>query len=61
MIDKTNIIYSEYTTANNDIDRLQSILIDDTNTHLQIFLQHLEQLLQIDLRSIKNNSFYFFF
>jgi hypothetical protein len=49
---KANIIYSEYTTSNNDIDRVQSIHIDDTNTHLQIFFQYLEQLLQIDLRSI---------
>ena len=52
MLDKTNIIHSDYTTSNNDIDRVQSISIDDTNTHLQIFFQHLEQLLQIDLRSM---------
>jgi len=56
MIDKSNIIYSEYTTSNNDIDRVQSIHIDDTNTHLQIFFQYLEQLLQIDLRSINKKK-----
>ena len=50
-LDKTNVIYSEYTTSTNEIDRLQSFHIDDTNTHLQIFFQQLEQLLQIDLRS----------
>ncbi len=53
IIDKANTIYSEYTLSNNDIDRLQSILIDDTNIHLQMFFQHLEKLLQIDLKSIK--------
>ncbi|CAF0815423.1 unnamed protein product [Adineta ricciae] len=51
---KANVIYTEYTTSNNEIDRLQSILIDDTNTHLQIFFQHLERLLQIDLRNRKS-------
>lgn len=51
MTDKTNIIYSEYTASKNDIDRSQSLHIDDTSTHLQVFFQHLEQLLQIDLRS----------
>jgi hypothetical protein len=56
MIDKSNIIHSEYTTSNNDIDRVQSIHIDDTNTHLQIFFQYLEQLLQIDLRSINKKK-----
>ena len=41
---------------------IQSIPIDDTNIHLQIFFQHLEQLLQIDLKSIKDkNIFYIFF
>lgn len=50
-LDKTNVIYSEYTTSTNEIDRSQSYHIDDTNTHLQIFFQQLEQLLQIDLRS----------
>ncbi len=61
MIDKSNIIYSEYTTSNNDIDRVQSIHIDDTNTHLQIFFQYLEQLLQIDLRSINKQKYFRFF
>ncbi|CAF2883284.1 unnamed protein product [Rotaria sp. Silwood2] len=57
--DKANRIYSEFTISNNDIDRLQATPIDDTNTHLQIFFQHLEQLLQIDLknrRSLLNNK-----
>ncbi|CAF1489418.1 unnamed protein product [Rotaria sordida] len=57
--DKANTIYSEFTISNNDIDRSQTTPIDDTNTHLQIFFQHLEQLLQIDLknrRSLLNNK-----
>ena len=55
IVDKANVIYNEYTTSNNEIDHLQSILIDDTNTNMQIIFQHLERLLQIDLRSIIRN------
>ncbi|CAF2044456.1 unnamed protein product [Rotaria magnacalcarata] len=57
--DKANKIYSDYTTSNNDLDHFQSTPIDDSNTHLQIFFQHLEHLLQIDLknrRSLLNNK-----
>ncbi|UJR26251.1 hypothetical protein I4U23_007591 [Adineta vaga] len=51
---KANILFTDYTTSNNEIDHIQSIPIDDTNMHLQIFFQHLEKLLQIDLRSRKS-------
>jgi hypothetical protein len=61
IIDKANTIYSQYTSSNNDIDHLQSNLIDDTNTHLQIFFQHLEQLLQIDLKSKNGRCFILIF
>ncbi|CAF4965503.1 unnamed protein product [Rotaria sp. Silwood1] len=58
-LDKVNRIHAEFTISNNDIDHLHATPIDDSNTHLQIFFQHLEQLLQIDLkntRSLLNNK-----
>lgn len=51
MLDKANKIYSDYTISSQDLDNLQLTPIDDTNTHLQTFFQHLEHLLQIDLKS----------
>ncbi|CAF1562535.1 unnamed protein product [Rotaria sordida] len=57
--EKTNILQSEYTTSINENDNLHPTIIDDTNIHLQIFFQHFEQLLQIDLKnriSLLNNN-----
>ncbi|CAF1039320.1 unnamed protein product [Adineta steineri] len=51
---KANTIYTEYTTSHDDIDRFQSILIDDKNIHLQMFFQHLEKLLEVDLKNRKS-------
>ncbi|CAF1376053.1 unnamed protein product [Adineta steineri] len=50
--EKTNALYSQYTTSIND--NLQPILIDDSNIHLQTFFQHLEQLLELDLKNRKS-------
>ncbi len=50
-IEKTNIIHAQYTSAINENEKNQAIPIDDANLHLQLFFQHLEQLLQIDLKS----------
>jgi hypothetical protein len=61
LIEKTNILHSEYTTSINEENNFQSTLIDDNNIHLQTFFQHLEQLLQIDLKSKKKRNIYFLF
>ena len=55
-LDKANIIYSDYKTSNNDINRLQSFIVDDTNMNLQVFFHYLERLLQIDMKSIKEKN-----
>ncbi|CAF3445856.1 unnamed protein product, partial [Rotaria sp. Silwood2] len=52
--EKTNALYSQCTTSINENDNLQPMIIDDTNIHLQIFFQHFEQLLQIDLKNRKS-------
>ncbi|UJR22765.1 hypothetical protein I4U23_025797 [Adineta vaga] len=55
--EKTNALYSQYTTAINE--SYQPVLIDDSNVHLQTFFQNLEQLLEVDLKnrkSLLNNS-----
>jgi len=49
IIEKTSILHSQYTTMINE--NIQPALIDDTNIHLQTFFQHLEQLLETDLKS----------
>jgi hypothetical protein len=56
IIEKTNILHSQYTTSINENSNRQSMVIDDSNIHLQLFFQHLEQLLQVDLKS-KNKNF----
>jgi hypothetical protein len=58
MIEKTNILHSQYTTSINENENHQPMIIDDSNVHLQLFFQHLEQLLQIDLKS-KRKKFSF--
>ncbi|CAF1397699.1 unnamed protein product [Adineta ricciae] len=50
--ENTNALYSQYTTA--ATESLQPVLIDDSNVHLQTFFQHLEQLLETDLKSRKS-------
>jgi len=60
IIEKTNTLQSQYTTSINENDNHQPTVIDDSNIHLQLLFQHLEQLLQIDLKSkIKNTKFIF--
>jgi len=41
----------------NENENHQAIPIDDSNVHLQLFFQNLEQLLQVDLKSTKNEKF----
>ncbi|CAF1496646.1 unnamed protein product [Rotaria sp. Silwood1] len=52
--EKTNALYSQYTTLINENDNLHPPVIDDTNIHLQIFFQHFEQLLLVDLKNRKS-------
>ncbi len=60
ILEKTNILHSQYTSSINENTSRQPVLIDDSNVHLQLFFQHLEQLLQIDLKSnTKNPSLLF--
>ena len=49
-VEKANTICSQYNASNDGNDHVQRSPMDDTNTSLQIFFQHLEQLLEIDLK-----------
>lgn len=52
--ERANKIHSQYATSDHDLEHLSNIAIDDTNTDLQVFFQHFEQLLQIDLKNRKS-------
>ncbi|CAF4178053.1 unnamed protein product [Rotaria socialis] len=52
--EKTNILHSQYAESLNETDNQHSIIIDDSNIHLQLFFQHFEQLLQLDIKNRKS-------
>lgn len=55
LVEKTNALYSQYTTGTNENDKRQKAPIDDSSLPLQLFFQHLEQLLQTDLKSKRDD------
>ncbi len=57
MIEKTDTLQSQYTTSINENHNHKPTAFDDSNIHLQLLFHHLEQLLQIDLKS-KNSLVY---
>ena len=56
LVEKTNILHSQYTSETNENDKRQKARIDDSNVHLQLFFQHLEQLLQTDFKSKRDDE-----
>ena len=51
--EQTNQLHAQYITAKNDENQKAPQLVDDSNIDLVLFFQELEQLLELDLKSIK--------
>jgi len=57
--EKTNAMHEEFSKSLKDRENLPPMIINDQNVHLQLFFQHVEQLLQTDLKnriSLLNNN-----
>ena len=50
-LENINAMHKEFTESINSGENSTPLIVNDQNVHLQIFFQHLEQLLQTDLKS----------
>ncbi len=56
MIEKTHALHSEYIASKNENENHEPPVLDDSNLDLLLFFQHLEQLLELDLKSKKQQK-----
>lgn len=55
-LEKTNAMHEEFSKSLKDRENLPPMIINDQNVYLQLFFQHVEQLLQTDLKSKMKNE-----